>query len=267
MNEFLSASESFSLRFERFKELIDTSKRIVFFGGAGVSTGSGIPDFRGKDGLYNNMPEEYKAYEPEYMLSHTCLYTKPELFFTFYRKVMDVRGYKPNAVHKYLAKLEEQGKVAGVVTQNIDLLHEAAGSRKLFKIHGTVSANHCEKCGKVRGKDFIFDNTDPIPRCVCGGMVRPDVVLYEEPLPQDAYSGAKNAIRSADLMIVCGTSLTVEPAASLVSNYVGENLVIINRQPTKYDQWADIVFHEDMNEIFRKLMAEEKESAYVTKSI
>lgn len=252
--DFLTASDPFSLRYDKFKELIVQSKNIVFFGGAGVSTGSGIPDFRSKNGLYNNMPKEYSNVEPEYMLSHKCLYTQSELFFAFYRAVMDVRDYEPNAVHKYLARLEEQGKMRGVVTQNIDMLHEAAGSKKLFKIHGTVSTNHCEKCGKVWGKDFIFDNTDPIPRCACGGMVRPDVVLYGEPLPQDAYSGALNAIRSADLMIVCGTSLTVEPAASLVSNYLGENLVIINKQPTRHDPWADVVFRENMNEIFEQLL-------------
>lgn len=258
--DFLTASDPFLLRYDRLKELIAQSKNIVFFGGAGVSTGSGIPDFRSKDGLYNNMPKEYSDVEPEYMLSHKCLYTQPELFFTFYRTVMDVRDYKPNAVHKYLARLEEQGKMRGVVTQNIDMLHEAAGSRKLFKIHGTVSTNHCENCGKVWGKDYIFDNTEPVPRCACGGMVRPDIVLYGEPLPQKAFSGAADAIRKSDLLIVCGTSLTVMPAAGLIDYYTGENMVIINEQPTKYDQWADVVFREDMNEIFEKLMAEEKES-------
>ena len=259
-HDFLSASDAFSLRYDKFKELIAQSKNIVFFGGAGVSTGSGIPDFRSKDGLYNNMPKEYSDVEPEYMLSRKCLYVQPKLFFTFYRTVMDVRDYEPNAVHKYLARLEEQGKMAGVVTQNIDMLHEAAGTKKLFKIHGTVSTNHCENCGKVWGKDYIFDDTEPVPRCVCGGMVRPDVVLYGELLPQEAFSGAADAIRKSDLLIVCGTSLTVQPAAGLIDYYIGENMVIINQEPTKYDQWADVVFHEDMNEIFGKLMAEEKES-------
>ena len=251
--EFLTASEPFSLRYEKLKELIARAQRIVFFGGAGVSTGSGIPDFRSKNGLYYNMPEEYGEVEPEYMLSHKCLYTQPELFFIFYRTVMDVRSYKPNNVHKYLAKLEKQGKMEAVVTQNIDMLHEAAGTTKLFKIHGTIAKNHCCSCGKIWGKDYIFDDTDPIPRCACGGMVRPNVVLYEEPLPPDQFSGAREALRKADLLIVCGTSLTVEPAAGLVSEYHGENMVIINEQPTKYDQWADVVFHEDMNEIFGKL--------------
>ena len=255
---FLTANDPFSERFDMLRSFIDQSKHIVFFGGAGVSTGSGIPDFRSADGLYNNMPEEYKDVQPEYMLSHSCLYNKPKMFYTFYRKMMDLRAYEPNSVHKYLAKLEQDGKMEAVVTQNIDLLHEKAGTRKLFKIHGTIDSNHCEMCRKIiHDENFIFDSTNDIPRCSCGGMVRPDVVLYEEALPKDQFGGAINAIRNADLLIVCGTSLTVFPAANLVDE-LNENgkLVIINRQSTKYDGWSDIVFHEDMNDIFDRLLAE-----------
>lgn len=253
--EFLSASEPFGKRFDALKALIDKSSNIVFFGGAGVSTGSGISDFRSPNGLYNNMPEKYRDVQPEYMLSNRCLYNDPELFFTFFRTVMDVRKYKPNTVHKYLAWLESQNKIRAVVTQNVDTLHETAGTKKLFKIHGTGASSTCCMCRKKFDENFIFENTDPIPRCTCGGLVRPDVVLYGESLPDDQVIGAIEAIKEADLLIACGTSLTVQPAASFVSYMPGNaSLVIINRDSTQYDSWADISFREDMNDIFEKLM-------------
>lgn len=257
MNDF-----SYEDRLQKFFEIIKNSDKICFFGGAGVSTGSGIPDFRSKNGLYNDVDVEFSQYSPEYYLSSACLNHNPKIFYNFYRKKMDARNYEPNMVHKVLAKLEEQGKMTGVVTQNIDMLHEKAGTKKLFKIHGTIGENHCIVCGKTYGIDYIFDDTNAIPRCETGKsnhFVRPNVVLYGEQLPNKDVKGAIEAIENANCLIICGTSLTVEPAASMV-NYFANNcndekthLIIINRDETTQDKFADIVFHEDMNEIFLEL--------------
>ncbi len=218
-------------KIRKLQEMIDESSRIVFFGGAGVSTESGIPDFRSKDGLYNKPDVNFAQYQPEYLLSHSCLMNNPKVYFEFHRQKMDTRNIEPNDAHKYLARLEESGKLIGVVTQNIDGLHQKAGSRKVFEIHGSALSNYCIKCGKKYDTDYIFDSKDPIPYCECGGLIRPDITLYEESLPDRAVSDAVTAISTADMMIIGGTSLTVYPAAGFVNYFKGNNLVVINRDP------------------------------------
>jgi len=254
---FIPSTAPFEERFARLKELLSECSKIAFFGGAGVSTGSGIPDFRSDDGLYKNMPEEVKQYEPEYLLSKRILTEHPDVFYDFYRNHLDLRYYEPNAVHKYLAKLEEDGKMAGVITQNVDLLHEKAGSKKLFKIHGTIATQRCNCKGQSYDVNYIFDSKEPIPRCPkCHALIRPNVVFYGENLPNDQVAGALKTLREADCLIVCGTSLSVYPAASFVSEFSGKYLIIINRDKTTYENYADLVFHEDMNEVFGKLMTQ-----------
>ncbi len=213
---------------DRLRELIDASENTVFFGGAGVSTESGIPDFRSKNGLYNNRGVEFDRYPPEYLLSIDCLLREPRVFFEFYRQKLDGRKAKPNAAHIKLAELEKDGKLRAVVTQNIDSLHTEAGSRSVFEIHGSTARNYCMRCGKRYPPDFIFESEDDVPRCSCGGTVRCDVTLYGEQLPDCAVAGAVKAISEADLLIVGGTSLTVYPAASFLHYFSGRHLVLIN---------------------------------------
>jgi len=253
---FLTASDPFEERYAALKKKIDNANHIVFFGGAGVSTGSGIPDFRSANGLYKNMPEGFEYERPEDMLSRKCLIADTANFFRFYRNSLDVRHYEPNSVHKYLAKLEEIGKMEAVVTQNVDMLHEKAGTKKIYKIHGTAATNRCAACGKIYDADAIFDSPDAIPMCTCGGSyIRPNVVLFGEKLPKEQCMGATRAIARADLLIVAGTSLSVYPAAGFVNEYVGD-LIIINQSETPFDRVANIVFREDMNTIFDRLLAE-----------
>ncbi len=242
-------------KIEKLKEMIDESNRIVFFGGAGVSTESGIPDFRSKDGLYNQKDVQFEKYQPEYLLSHSCLIHEPKVYFEFHRQKMDTRKIEPNNAHKYLAKLEETGKLIGVVTQNIDGLHQKAGSKKVFEIHGSALRNYCMKCGTTYPVDYIFDSTEDIPTCdYCGGVVRADITLYEEGLPNDQVEGAINAISSADMMIIGGTSLTVYPAASFVNYFRGKNLVIINRDPLDIRVGENVlVINEKIGEVFSQL--------------
>lgn len=212
---------------ERLRDIVDRSHRIVFFGGAGVSTESGLKDFRSEDGLYR---EKY-VYPPEYMLSRDCFYRHTEEFFRFYRDKILVGGVKPNAAHYKLAEWEQLGKLTAVVTQNIDGLHQAAGSRAVYELHGSVLKNRCTECGHRYDVEFI-KNSEGIPRCIkCGGVVKPDVVLYGENLDEDTVTGAVRAISAADTLIVAGTSLTVYPAAGLINYFTGENLVVINREP------------------------------------
>lgn len=212
---------------ERLRDIVDRSHRIVFFGGAGVSTESGLKDFRSEDGLYR---EKY-VYPPEYMLSRDCFYRHTEEFFRFYRDKILVGGVKPNAAHYKLAEWEQLGKLIAVVTQNIDGLHQAAGSRAVYELHGSVLKNRCTECGHRYDVEFI-KNSEGIPRCIkCGGVVKPEVVLYGENLDEDTVTGAVRAISSADTLIVAGTSLTVYPAAGLINYFTGENLVVINREP------------------------------------
>lgn len=233
---------------EQLRQWIRESKTAVFFGGAGVSTESGIPDFRSVDGLYSQKFE----YPPEQIISHSFYVRKPEYFFRFYREKMLPLGFEPNVTHKVLAQLEKEGHLAAVVTQNIDGLHQKAGSKKVFELHGSVLRNYCVKCHKFYPAEFVRD-AKGIPLCDCGGTVKPDVVLYEESLDQDTLAGAVSAIRHADLLIVGGTSLTVYPAAGLLQYYRGNRLVLINRDETPYDDYANLVFHDSLGKIFSQL--------------
>ena len=233
---------------EQLKQWIGESKKIVFFGGAGVSTESGIPDFRSVDGLYNQKFE----YPPETIISHSFFQHHPAYFFRFYREKMLPLGFEPNITHQVLARWEQEGRLAAVVTQNIDGLHQKAGSRRVYELHGSVLRNYCTKCGKSYSAEFIRDAKD-IPLCDCGGIVKPDVVLYEEGLDEKTLAGAISAIRHADLLIVGGTSLTVYPAAGLLNYYRGHRLVLINRDETPYDGQADLVFHDSLGSIFSQL--------------
>ena len=235
-------------KIDLLKQWIQESSRIVFFGGAGVSTESGIPDFRSVDGLYSQKFE----YPPERIISHSFYEQRPEYFFRFYREKMLPLGFEPNVTHRVLARWEQQGKLSAVVTQNIDGLHQKAGSKKVYELHGSVLRNYCTRCRKFHSAEFIRDSAG-IPRCSCGGIVKPDVVLYEESLDQDTIEKSVMALRSADLLIVAGTSLTVYPAAGLINYYRGNRLVLINRDPTPYDSNADLVFHETMGDIFEQL--------------
>ena len=235
-------------KIEILKQWVKESSRIVFFGGAGVSTESGIPDFRSVDGLYNQKFE----YPPETIISHTFYERKPEYFFRFYREKMMPLGFEPNITHKVLARWEAEGKLSAVVTQNIDGLHQKAGSKRVLELHGSILRNFCVRCGKAHNAEFVKDY-DGVPKCDCGGTVKPDVVLYEEPLNQRTIFDSIEAIANADLLIVAGTSLTVYPAAGLVDYYQGNRLVLINRDATPYDDRADLVFHESLGNIFSEL--------------
>ena len=231
-----------------FKEFIEDSSNIVFFGGAGVSTESGIPDFRSKDGLYN---QKYK-YPPEMILSHTFFRLKTEEFYEFYRNKMNSLKYQPNITHLKLAELEKQGKLKAVVTQNIDGLHQKAGSKTVYELHGSVLRNYCMNCGKSYDAEFIF-NSDSVPKCECGGIIKPDVVLYEEGLDDETIKNSIDAIQNADMLIIAGTSLTVQPASGLVNYFRGKHLVIINRDTTDYDNKADLVINDSLGNVFSKI--------------
>ena len=230
------------------KEWVDHARQIVFFGGAGVSTESGIPDFRSTGGLYH---QEWK-YPPETILSHTFYKSNPEEFFRFYRAKMLCPDAKPNAAHKKLAEWEQAGKLLAVVTQNIDGLHQSAGSRNVYELHGTVHRNYCEKCGKFYDLDHILHTTG-VPRCQCGGVIKPDVVLYEEALNDKIIDGAVNAIVQADLLIVGGTSLNVWPAAGLINYYRGSRLALINKSPVARDLDAGLVITDPIGEVLSQL--------------
>ena len=228
---------------KRLKELVDGSGSIVFFGGAGVSTESGIPDFRSTGGLYH---QEWK-YPPEVILSHTFYESNPEEFFRFYRAKMLMPGAKPNAAHRKLAEWEAGGRLKAVITQNIDGLHQAAGSRKVLELHGSVHRNHCERCGKFYGLDDIL-RTEGVPRCSCGGIIKPDVVLYEEGLDQATLEESVRCLAEADLLIIGGTSLNVYPAAGLIRYFGGRHLVLINKSPVAQDLAADLVITDPIGE-------------------
>ena len=240
----------------KLKEIIDSSENIVFFGGAGVSTESGVPDFRSKDGLYNNRGVRFEKYPPEYLLSHSCLVSEPKVFFEFYRQKMDARKVRPNAAHHYLADLEKTGKLKAVVTQNIDGLHQKAGSRNVYEIHGSTARNYCSRCGQRYSEDFVFDFQGDIPRCpACGGTVRCDVTLYEEQLPETAVQNAVSAISHADALIIGGTSLTVYPAASFIEYFRGRHLIVINKDPLslRLDPEKDLEINAPIGEVFTAL--------------
>ena len=235
-------------KIETLKTWIEASDNIVFFGGAGVSTESGIPDFRSVDGLYHQQFE----YPPETILSHTFFYQHPDYFYRFYRQKMLPLEAQPNAAHKKLAELEQAGKLRTVITQNIDGLHQKAGSRNVLELHGSIWRNYCTRCGKFYPPEFIRDCAG-VPRCDCGGVVKPDVVLYEESLSEDVLHRAVHAISEADVLIVGGTSLTVYPAAGLIRYYRGSKLVLINRDETPYDTAADLVLRDPIGQVFAQL--------------
>ena len=233
---------------EKLRKLIKESNNIVFFGGAGVSTESGIPDFRSKDGLYN---QKYK-YPPEEILSHTFFVNKTEEFYEFYREKLNSLKYEPNITHLKLTELERQGKLKAIITQNIDGLHQKADSKNVLELHGSVLRNYCMKCNKFYDAEFIFSSKG-IPRCECGGVIKPDVVLYEESLNDNILRDSITAIQKAELIIVAGTSLTVYPASGLINYFRGQNLVLINRDSTQYDNRANLVINESLGKIFEKL--------------
>lgn len=233
---------------ETLKQWIDQSDNIVFFGGAGVSTESGIPDFRSVDGLYHQKFD----YPPETIISHSFYLKNPAYFFRFYREKMLPLGFEPNITHKKLAQLEAAGKVRAVVTQNIDGLHQKAGSKTVYELHGSVLRNYCTKCRRFYPAEYVKD-ADGVPLCSCGGIVKPDVVLYEEALDDNTVQNAVMAIRAADMLIVGGTSLTVYPAAGLIRYYRGHRLVLINRDETPYDSYADLVLHTSLGDVFSQL--------------
>lgn len=233
---------------EKLRKMIDECENIVFFGGAGVSTESGIPDFRSVDGLYN---QKYD-YPPERIISHSFYKANPEEFFRFYKDRMIFEEAKPNEAHKYLAKMEKEGKLKAVVTQNIDSLHTMAGSRNVYELHGSVMRNYCEKCGKFYGLDYVV-KSENIPKCDCGGTVKPDVVLYEEPLDDNVVRGAVDAIGKADMLIIGGTSLVVYPAAGLINYFNGKYLVLINKSVTSAEAGADLVIHDSIGKVFSEI--------------
>lgn len=235
------------------KELIDTYQNIVFFGGAGVSTESGIPDFRSVDGLYN----EIYDYPPETIISHSFFVKNPKEFFRFYKNKMIYPNAAPNVTHKALAHLEQQGKVKAVVTQNIDGLHQMAGSKCVYELHGSVHRNYCMNCGKFFGLDAVLE-ADGVPKCSCGGTIKPDVVLYEEGLDGKTVSSAIAAIQNADLLVVDGTSLTVYPAAGMIDYFRGDKLILINKTVTPFDSRADIVINESLGSVFKEILEGDK---------
>lgn len=232
----------------KLQDLIDTCNNIVFFGGAGVSTESGIPDFRSQDGLYH---QKYD-YPPETILSHTFFMAKTEEFYKFYRDKMLCDTAKPNAAHRKLAELERAGKLKAVITQNIDNLHQMAGSRKVLELHGSVYRNYCMRCGK--SFDFAhIKHSAGVPRCDCGGIIKPDVVLYEEGLDTNTIEEAVSCISRADVLIIGGTSLAVYPAASLIDYFRGKHLVVINKAPTPRDRYADLLIQEPIGQVFSQI--------------
>ena len=232
----------------KLKEMIEKSDNIVFFGGAGVSTESGIPDFRSVDGLYN---QQYK-YPPETILSHSFFISHPDEYYDFHRAKLVIEGVKPNRAHLRLAELEAEGKLKAMITQNIDGLHQAAGSKNVLELHGSIHRCYCMQCGRRHDPDEM-NLGKGIPRCSCGGIIRPDIVLYEESLDQDVLEKSVHYIRNADILIVGGTSLAVYPAAGLLNYYRGNKLVLVNRSATPYDSAANLIIHEKIGDVFSQI--------------
>ena len=245
--------QKMSERVDLLEQWIKESDNVVFFGGAGVSTESGIPDFRSVDGLYN---QQYD-YPPETIISHSFYRKNQEEFYRFYKNKMLFPDAQPNAAHKALAKLEQQGKVRAVITQNIDGLHQAAGSKEVLELHGSVHRNYCTRCGKFFGLSDIL-GMNGVPRCECGGIIKPDVVLYEEGLDQETLQKAVRYIQNAEILIIGGTSLTVYPAAGLIDYYRGKKLVLINKTATSMDERADLVISAPIGEVFERFLTEGK---------
>lgn len=238
------------IMYENLQKIINESNNIVFFGGAGISTESGIPDFRSVDGLYN---QKYDV-PPEVILSHTYFVDETEKFYDFYRDKMIALWAKPNAAHLKLAELEKKGKLRAVITQNIDGLHQLAGSKNVYELHGSVHRNYCQKCGRLYDAEYII-NSKGVPKCTCGGIIKPDVVLYEEPLDDNTFTNAQQSINTADVLIVSGTSLTVYPAAGMIRYFSGSKLVLINRDKTPADKYADVVIHGKAGEVLGSIEA------------
>lgn len=235
---------------DKLKKMIDEVDNIVVFTGAGVSTDSGLKDFRSSDGIYNIKLDYNRS--PEYMLSSKCFYEDTDLFYDFYKKYMIVDNVKPNINHKYLKKLEDSGKIKCVITQNIDGLHKLAGNKNVFEIHGSIYKNYCINCYKQYDLDYIKKSKD-VPKCSCGGIIKPEVTLYGEMLPEDEYNNSIKAISKCDMLMILGTSLTVYPASDLVNYFRGKYLVIINMDKTNYDDKANLVIHDKLKNIFSKL--------------
>lgn len=239
---------------EYLKEIIENSDNIVFFGGAGVSTESGIPDFRGEGGLYDDDEEEKYGESPENILSHSYFFSNPEGFYSYYKNNMIYSYAEPNDAHIALARLEKEGKLKAVITQNIDGLHQMAGSENVIELHGSSLRNFCVGCGKEHSLSYVMES-EGAPTCQeCGKIVRPDVVLYGEGLPSRAFGEAEELIYEADVLIVGGTSLTVHPASSLIESYQGEHLIIINKDPTPYDGYAELIIREPIGEVFKEIL-------------
>ena len=232
----------------KLNDWIQASDNIVFFGGAGVSTESGIPDFRSVDGLYN---QKWK-YPPEQILSHSFFERDPEEYYRFHREKLVIEGVQPNRAHRKLAELEAAGKLRAVITQNIDGLHQEAGSKNVLELHGSILRAYCSRCRKPYPQEVI-NRGEGVPRCSCGGVIRPDIVLYEEPLDQDVMEEAVRYIRNAEILIIGGTSLSVYPAAGLIRYYRGSKLVLVNRGETPYDGYADLVIHEKIGDVFSQI--------------
>lgn len=257
MIEITKYEGNFEERIKHFKDIIEKSQNIVFFGGAGVSTDSGIKDFRGSNGLY--IKNKYKT-SPETMLSKSFFYNNPKDFFEFYKSEFNTLDKVPNATHYKLAELEQQNKIKTIITQNIDGLHQQAGSKNVIEIHGTIHKNYCVKCSKKQ-KDFkiydantIFNSKDLIPRCpICNNIIRPGIVLYEESLKNENIDNAFNYLHKADTLIICGTSLTVSPACNFIYEFYGDNIIIINKEPTPFDNYCNLIFRENGSSVFEKL--------------
>lgn len=233
---------------EKLKEIITNNDNIVFFGGAGVSTESGIPDFRSKDGLYNQKYE----FSLEEILSHAFFIKRTNDFFKFYKEKMNFLSYEPNITHQKLAELEQNGKLKAVITQNIDGLHSKAGSENILELHGSILRNYCMDCRKFYEAKFVFESKD-IPKCTCGGIIKPDVVLYEEALVETTLNHAMKVIQNAEVLIIAGTSLTVYPANGLIKYFKGKHLILINKEETSYDNLADLTIHESLGNVFKYL--------------
>lgn len=248
MKHYKLAVNEMDEKITQLRKMIDESDNIVFFGGAGVSTESGIPDFRSVDGLYN---QKWK-YPPETILSHSFFARDPEEYYRFHREKLVIDGVKPNRAHLRLAELEAEGKLRAVITQNIDGLHQAAGSKNVLELHGSILRAYCSRCRKPFPADDMNHGT-ALPRCGCGGIIRPDIVLYEEALDDDIVRSAVRFIRNADVLIIGGTSLNVYPAAGLINYYQGNKLVLINLSETPYDHYADLIIHEKIGEVFSKI--------------
>lgn len=238
-------------KIDMLKKIIKESNNIVFFSGAGISTLSGIKDFRSKDGLYNM---KYK-WPPEMILSSSFFYENTKEFYKFYKDKLNCINIKPNIIHNYLYKLEKENKLKSIITQNIDGLHTKAGNNNVYELHGTIYKNHCIRCNKKYDADFVFNSKD-VPHCTCGGIIKPDVVLYGEMLPEYDYNESIKSIESCDTLIVAGSSLTVYPASGMIRYFKGKNLVILNRDKTDYDMYATLVIHDDLREVFKELNIE-----------